>query len=257
MAGDREKALEAGMCDHIAKPIDVRAMFATFAKWIRPSGLVPTATAATVVTEPRAVAADGLPRLPGIELPGIDVAAGLATTLQNEKLYTRLLRKFHDGQRSFAEQFRAASTGTDPSAPARMAHTLKGTAGNLGARGVQAAAGALEQACLEGAAAERLEPLLEKVMSELGPVLAGLEALRPAAEPEPAPAATAADPARVEQLRVRLAALLAASDTRAADAVEELARLVAGSPLTATVRRIADAIGEYDFDAALEALRSA
>jgi PAS domain S-box-containing protein len=256
MAGDREKALEAGMCDHIAKPIDVRAMFATFAKWIRPSGLVPTATAAAVVTEPRAVAADGLP-----PLPGIDVAAGMATTMQNEKLYTRLLRKFHDGQRSFAEQFRAATTGTDKSAPARVAHTLKGTAGNLGARGVQAAAGALEQACLEGAVAERLEPLVEKVMSELGPVLAGLEGLGPAAGPEPAPAAaTAADPARVEQLTARLAALLAASDTRAADAVEELAHLVAGSPdsqMTAAVRRIADAIAEYDFDAALDALRSA
>jgi signal transduction histidine kinase/DNA-binding response OmpR family regulator/HPt (histidine-containing phosphotransfer) domain-containing protein/HAMP domain-containing protein len=252
MAGDREKALEAGMCDHIAKPIDVRAMFATFARWIRPSGLART-TAAAVRTE-RAAPAEGLP-----PLPGIDVAAGLATTMRNEALYTRLLRKFHDGQRSFAEQFRAASTGTDPSAPARVAHTLKGTAGNLGARGVQAAAAALEQACLEGAAAERLEPLLEKVMSELGPVLAGLENLRPAAEPAPAPA-TAVDPARVKQLTARLEALLAASDTEAADAVEELARLVAGSPdsqLTAAVRRVADAIAEYDFDAALDALRRA
>ncbi len=124
---------------------------------------------------------------------------------------------------------------------------------------MQAAAGALEQACLEGADAERLEPLLEKVVAELGPVLAGLEALRPAAEPEPAPtAATAIDPARLEQLTARLEALLAASDTDAADAVEELARLVAGSPdsrMTATVRRVADAIAEYDFDAALDALR--
>ena len=34
MAGDREKALAAGMNDHIAKPIDVEAMFATLARWI-------------------------------------------------------------------------------------------------------------------------------------------------------------------------------------------------------------------------------
>ncbi len=122
MAGDREKALEAGMSDHIAKPLDVRAMFATFAKWIRPSGLV-RSTAAAVVTEPRAVAADGLPTFSGIELPGIDVAAGLATTMRNEALYTRLLRKFRDGQRSFAEQFRAASTGSrSVGAGARGAH---------------------------------------------------------------------------------------------------------------------------------------
>lgn len=36
MAGDREKVLEAGMNDHIAKPLNVAAMFATMAKWITP-----------------------------------------------------------------------------------------------------------------------------------------------------------------------------------------------------------------------------
>jgi hypothetical protein len=61
----------------------------------------------------------------------------------------------------------------------------------------------------------------------------------------------------VKQLAERLEALLAASDTDAADAVEELAHLVAGSPMTAAVRRIADAIAEYDFDTALDALRRA
>jgi two-component system sensor histidine kinase/response regulator len=36
MAGDKEKVLEAGMCDHIAKPLNVSAMFATMARWIQP-----------------------------------------------------------------------------------------------------------------------------------------------------------------------------------------------------------------------------
>jgi two-component system, sensor histidine kinase and response regulator len=36
MAGDRELALAAGMDDHIAKPIEVRAMFETIARWVRP-----------------------------------------------------------------------------------------------------------------------------------------------------------------------------------------------------------------------------
>jgi signal transduction histidine kinase/CheY-like chemotaxis protein len=35
MAGDRERALEAGMNDHIAKPIAVEAMFDTVARWLR------------------------------------------------------------------------------------------------------------------------------------------------------------------------------------------------------------------------------
>ena len=36
MAGDRDKALAAGMNDHIGKPINVAEMFATLARWISP-----------------------------------------------------------------------------------------------------------------------------------------------------------------------------------------------------------------------------
>ena len=37
MAGDREKALAAGMNDHIPKPINVSKMFHTMARWIQPA----------------------------------------------------------------------------------------------------------------------------------------------------------------------------------------------------------------------------
>jgi signal transduction histidine kinase/DNA-binding response OmpR family regulator len=36
MVGDRQKALDAGMNDHIAKPINVSQMFSTLARWIGP-----------------------------------------------------------------------------------------------------------------------------------------------------------------------------------------------------------------------------
>jgi len=36
LAGDREKALAAGMNDYISKPIDVDVVLATLARWIRP-----------------------------------------------------------------------------------------------------------------------------------------------------------------------------------------------------------------------------
>jgi CheY-like chemotaxis protein len=39
MVGDREKVLEAGMNDHIAKPIDVTEMFATLARWVPPAAM--------------------------------------------------------------------------------------------------------------------------------------------------------------------------------------------------------------------------
>jgi CheY-like chemotaxis protein len=36
MSGDKEKCLDAGMNDHIAKPIDVNHLFRTLARWVKP-----------------------------------------------------------------------------------------------------------------------------------------------------------------------------------------------------------------------------
>ena len=43
MSGDRERALSSGMNDHIAKPLDIDAMFATLARWA-PAGARPAIT---------------------------------------------------------------------------------------------------------------------------------------------------------------------------------------------------------------------
>jgi PAS domain S-box-containing protein len=261
MAGDREKVIEAGMQDHIAKPLNVAEMFATLAKWIKPStakvdvtGGNPCGTGATVAAaapEAQAQAPGALP-----PLPGIDVQAGLATTMNNAKLYTRLLLKFRDSQGGFAALFAAAQADADTSAPARAAHTLKGTAGNIGARGVQAAAAALELACKEGAPAESIAPLLAKTLAELAIVLPGLQQVG-GGEAAVSPSVPAVPAAELKAQLDKLKALLEDSDTEAGDAVEELVQLAKGTPLATDLKSVAAAIAEYDFDAALEKLAQA
>src|SRR4029079_14498626 len=111
MAGDREKVLGAGMVDHIAKPLNVDAMFTTIAKWIKPG-----ARAASPPKAPEREPAATRDGVPGA-LPGIDVKAGLATTMSDQNLYVRLLAKFRDGWKDFADRFRAAQGHTAASAP--------------------------------------------------------------------------------------------------------------------------------------------
>jgi CheY-like chemotaxis protein len=251
MAGDREKVLDAGMNDHIAKPFNVDEMFATLAKWIRPAGRPENGKPDAGAPRSGAQADTALP-----PLPGINVAAGLATTLNDTKLYRRLLVKFRDSQREFAQRFAAARKGTDPTAPVREAHTLKGTAGNIGAKGVQAAAGELERECESGTPG-RIEELLAKVLAELEPVLAGLARLdeqQPAA-PEPSASTASADSAKVRPLAERLEKLLSDSDTSASDVVDELEELVRGTELASVVKKVAGAVADFDFDAALDALK--
>lgn len=245
MVGDREKVLKAGMNDHIAKPLNVAEMFATLARWVTPRRSEPPQGSAHPRSE-----AETLP-----DLPGLDTGAGLATTMGNIKLYRRLLKKFHDGYRDFEALFRAALADPDPQAPARCAHTLKGTAGNIGAASVRAAATELEQACA-GGSAEGIEDRLAATVAALAPLIGGLRDLAETDEPpvpiiRPLPD-TVLLRARLEQL----GALIRDSDTSAAEAANALAETLAGTGHGVPLDRLLAAIEAYDFEAAAAALET-
>ena len=153
MAGDRQKVLEAGMNDHLAKPIRVDDLFAALARWVHP------------VPPPSSLEA---------ALPSLDVRAGLAALMGDEALYRRLLGMFREREIDFVARFRAACEQGDGDAAMRCAHDLKSVAGSLGMPALQRAAAALEEACRLRGEAAALEPLLLAVQRQLAPVLARL-----------------------------------------------------------------------------------
>ena len=237
MVGDREKALEAGMNDHIAKPINVEEMFTTLARWVTPGVKV---DAAVVASEDWA----------GVEIPaleGIDREAGLATTRDNAALYRKLLVKFRDSERDFEARFRAALAGDDPSAAERAAHTLKGVAANVGATGVRVAGEALENLCREGGGG--IEERLAEVVDELTPVIAALDGLD-ALEGDVAEASPEATAALIARLRERLEE----DDADAAEVVEALAPRLADPSQAEALKAVMEAVEAYDFERALELL---
>jgi PAS domain S-box-containing protein len=283
MSGDRELALEAGMNDHISKPLNVAAMFATMAQWIKVAPhrrAAPAVLAAPVSTGPQAAgaaaAASGAPLAPAAgasgaaalpaHLPGIDQRAGLATSMGREALYVRMLQRFREGHSHFRADFDAALLDSDATAPTRVAHTLRGTAGNIGAMALGSAATALELACSAGVGADERAPLLATVERELAPVLAGLAALDGGAlaaradddgavTAEPAPAsAPAPPPQQVLSMLAQLRVLLDDSDTGAMELLEELETLVDGQPLARQLRKVRQQVERFDFDAALAQL---
>lgn len=249
LAGDRERAMATGMNDYVSKPIDVGTMFRTIARWVRPAD---TSRPAEAVA-PSPVARSFVSTLP--ELPGVDKRVGMATAMNDERLYRSLLEKFLRGQAGFAESFRDARSAGDAQAAERAAHTLKGVAGNIGARGVQSAAAELERACRLGEPEARLSALAEAVMTELDPVLNALGALLTKNEPSPEQAGPV-DAVRLADFSARLESLLVDGDSAAADLLrEEGACLAQAYP--AHYGEIEAAIQGFDFEAALERLRQA
>jgi PAS domain S-box-containing protein len=155
MAGDREKAIEAGMNDHIAKPVRVDELFRTLARWVGPASSSPGSER----------------RLVG--LPGLDATAGLAAAMGDEALYRRLLGMFREREASFAARFQRAREAGDSAACARYAHDLKNVAGSLGMVTLQRAAAALEAACQQGDGRLNGVPV-DEVVLVLEPLLGAL-----------------------------------------------------------------------------------
>jgi len=169
MVEDRDRALAAGMNDHIAKPIKVEEMFAKLARWIQPS--------ASPLGAPAGLGAGEKRDDPLSNLVGIDSRSGIAAMMGDSTLYVHLLRMFRDAEADFAERFRAARMRGDAGSALRMAHDLKSVTGSLAVLAVNRSATELEQACVDCSDDARIETLLLEVARPLGAVMAQLRTL--------------------------------------------------------------------------------
>ena len=135
---------QAGMNDHVSKPIDPDAMFATVMKWIKPRHARLSEPPAQKV---EAASPQNLPDLP--EIDGVDIKDGLKRVGGNSRLYRDLLMKFAAKYSDAGLQITDALHIGDRNTAERIAHTVKGVAGNIGIKPVQFAAEKLEKAIRE------------------------------------------------------------------------------------------------------------
>ncbi len=247
MKGDREKVLAAGMNDYITKPINVNKMFAVMAKWITPSN--PVDTKDIGLLEQSTTDSETFP-----DLPGIDIERGLATTDNDTVLYRKLLLKFRDSSQNFERQYHAAQSDQDPNATTRLAHTLKGTAGNLGITGVQLAAQQLEQACTDGT--EDIEALLNTVIAELEPII---EVIRPLerrhADEGSEGHNVAIDKEKLKPLLLELHQQVFDNNFMAAQFVSSLAPPLQNTIYSTSLVRLVKAVEGYEFNRALDEIQ--
>jgi two-component system, sensor histidine kinase and response regulator len=217
---ERQRCLDAGMNDHVSKPIDPALLFETVGRFYKP--LTPSLPPA----EEKRVAEDQGTRtehdIPSIA--GLDTQDGVSRVAGNRKLYLKLLRQFAEQQGPAPGQIAEALQRGDASLAERLAHTVKGVAGNIGAKPVQAAAGVLEKLIRERAASTEVGAARSKLTAALDSLLAQLQKALGSAAPAqvvPATPPPAADPAQVRAAAAELTKLLADFDPGAADFVQE------------------------------------
>ncbi len=247
MVGDKEKCLEAGMNDFIAKPIDVAQLFATLARWI-----VPKRPAAAVPAGAASVEAAADPALPAIA--GLRMEAALRRLGGNVELMRKLLNRFAGTQVDVMARIAAAINDNDLAAAMREAHSLKGLAGNIGAAGLADSAAAVEHLLGHGGG-EGLDPALAALQGELDRLLPALALALAEKGAAPAPAAGAgADPAELGAAMRALALLLSQDDAAALKQLDVVCPLLMAAGQAEHGRQLRRLLGQYDFEGALAQL---
>jgi CheY-like chemotaxis protein len=186
MAGDEQRSLEAGMNDHITKPIDPDQLFETLQKWIKPAAehtVVHKPQALDTISEPDQILdEDELPEL----LPGFDLSAGLSRLMGNKRLYRKLLLDFRTNYSGVAGEIREALAAKDFKQAHSLVHNLKGLSGNLEATGLQAAAVEMEKLVkgqtIKTASDMELNRKFAKLENALEQALNAVQMLGPTAE---------------------------------------------------------------------------
>ncbi len=240
-----QRCRDAGMVDHISKPIDPVTMFATIAQHYRPASGREFEAAPP---QPCAPDVDVL-----TDLPGIDAVLGSKRVAGNRKLYLKLLRDFHRDYPLAVRTIQESIDGKRDEEALRLAHTLKGVSGSLGAMDLYAATQEVETALKAGDRAKAVA-CLPRVEERLQTVIFGLAAL-PAIAAEVSAAGPSRDVNR-EALGAAmkvLADLLRKNNPDAEVALETVTALCPNQ-WAGSIRRLGLTLGTFDFKGAMRAL---
>lgn len=170
---DREKSLQTGMNDQVNKPINPDELLAVIAKYIKTGSRV---TSDTGKLNPEG---DNREDLPWPNMPSIMFNEGLARLGGNRKLYKKLLLQFRASNVETLDNIKTALLEGDDKTAARLVHTVKGVAANIGANQVAAAAAELEKLLKHGSI-DVNDILLEKFIVPLTVVTEEIKAFEEA-----------------------------------------------------------------------------
>ncbi|NLV42732.1 MAG: response regulator [Candidatus Hydrogenedentes bacterium] len=250
LATDRAKSLEAGMNDHVNKPIDPGELYDALLRWVKPRAGVDAVPPETGT--PRTAEDWGVD-----ELPGLAVCEGIARLGGNSRLYLSLVERFVEENGGRMAEISGMIAANAREEAAALTHKIRGVAGNISARGLHDILSRLEQLLRAGNTGEEAVRLAEAAATEMAVVRAAARALAERAPADAAPAAAkdAGDPALLRELLNALEPHLKARRPKPArELADRLSALAWPEPAASQIGKLARAAARYQFKDALELL---
>ncbi|MGY6276893.1 transporter substrate-binding domain-containing protein [Methylomonas sp. MgM2] len=231
MAGEREKVIEVGMNDHIAKPVDVDEIFHTLAKWIVPSAL---SGAETVTSEGSHGTHDPIDN---------ETGTVCESDQHRDKLPGNLIRRYSD----FPERFESLISNGEWDGAKFLAQNLKQAADAIHAESLID----ISERLVLQAQQHRVEP--ETVMSarhELVQLLASFETLTETEIEE----SDAHAYQKILLMLDKLADQLRNYDTASQETLEKHYELLCSAGFQSFLNPLEKSMQAYDYDAAVDIL---
>lgn len=126
------KSLDAGMVDHVTKPIDVHVFYSMLAKWLDSD-----IKAEQLSSETKEQGVE-------IEIVGINVIEALKRLGHKQSLFEKLIEDFVNDYEDYEQQILEAQDANDEQLVSQLIHKLKGEAGNISAHQIHRIASELE-----------------------------------------------------------------------------------------------------------------
>jgi signal transduction histidine kinase/CheY-like chemotaxis protein len=253
MDEERDSCLAAGMVDHVSKPIDAKMLFETLSRWS------PDRPGAPSHADPTNSSAKASPEMQTADLP--DKADGFNFARAKERLglddvfFLKLLRDFNAKYADFQSNMTKSLAAGDVKTASRLAHTVAGLAGTIGAEALQQAARDFEIAIDKNGLEDIDTNAIFSAHIQVKQTLDKLTAI-PAETPKPLPASADAeiDLVRLETLLTKLDVAFASKRISARNQLGDLENLLKGQARV-KFKALSKAAEKLDFEGARAILK--
>ncbi|MBE9525829.1 MAG: response regulator, partial [Proteobacteria bacterium] len=244
MRSDVENCIEAGMNDHIAKPIDIKNLFDTLKKWLVTVGN-------KEANEPNSIAKTKKEtKVSETNLVNLAISEGLERVANDESLYVSILDLFVAMAEDSLPAIKVALKEDEVIMALDLLHALKGTSGNIGANKVYKTCEQLEKS-LKSNTTDTITLLVGELESQLEALIIEIDDYKGIHNEVSVDSDN--NTFTNDELYAQLSDIqtgLKRNDAQAMDQVTELAKSLVDSEFGSVLKKASDAVEIFEFEEA-------